>query len=87
MGKCAHPTLRADDAFTPAEWLELHAAVSEQEFEKYPQRNRFAFLLSRQRADKSFADLLVRPTIREFRFHDSATYLRFLVHDVGRRSV
>lgn len=32
---------------TPAQWLEKHATVSEEDFAKDPSRNRFAILLSR----------------------------------------
>jgi hypothetical protein len=34
-------------SFTPAQWLERHTAVSEEDFAKEPGRNRFAILLSR----------------------------------------
>jgi hypothetical protein len=37
----------AFEAFTPAQWLERHTAVSEEAFVKEPLRNRFAMLLSR----------------------------------------
>jgi hypothetical protein len=34
-------------SFSPAQWLEKHASVSEEDFAKDPSRNRFAILLSR----------------------------------------
>jgi hypothetical protein len=34
-------------SFSPAQWLEKHSSVSEEEFAKDPSRNRFAILLSR----------------------------------------
>jgi hypothetical protein len=34
-------------ALTPAEWIERHASVSEEDFAKEPHRNRLALLLSR----------------------------------------
>ena len=37
----------AFDAFTPAQWLERHTAVSEEEFAKEPLRNRLAVVQSR----------------------------------------
>ena len=37
----------AFEKFTPADWLEKHAAVSEEDFAKEPLRNRLAMLLSR----------------------------------------
>jgi hypothetical protein len=37
----------AFEAFTPAEWLERHTAVSEEDFAKEPLRNRLAMVLSR----------------------------------------
>jgi hypothetical protein len=37
----------AFEALTPAEWLEKHGAVSEEDFAKDPSRNRLAVLLSR----------------------------------------
>ncbi len=39
--------LAAFNSFTPAQWLERHTAVSEDDFAKEPGRNRFAILLSR----------------------------------------
>jgi len=39
--------LVAFNSFTPAQWLERHTAVSEEDFAKEPGRNRFAILLSR----------------------------------------
>jgi hypothetical protein len=39
--------LAAFNSFTPAQWLERHTAVSEEDFAKEPGRNRFAILLSR----------------------------------------
>ncbi len=39
--------LPALESFTPAQWLERHTAVSEEDFAKQPDRNRFAILLSR----------------------------------------
>jgi len=35
------------EALAPAEWLERHTSVSEEDFAKEPHRNRFAILLSR----------------------------------------
>jgi DinB superfamily len=35
------------ESFSPAEWLQKHASVSEEDFAKDPLRNRFAILLSR----------------------------------------
>jgi hypothetical protein len=35
------------ESFSPAQWLEKHASVSEEDFAKDPSRNRFAILLSR----------------------------------------
>jgi hypothetical protein len=37
----------AFEALTPAQWLEKHSAVSDEDFAKDPSRNRFAVLLSR----------------------------------------
>jgi len=37
----------AFEAFTPAEWLQKHAAVSVEDFAKEPLRNRLAMVLSR----------------------------------------
>ena len=34
-------------AFTPEDWLQRHAAISEEDFAKEPHRNRLAVLLSR----------------------------------------
>ena len=34
-------------SFSPAQWLEKHSSVSEEDFAKDPSRNRFAILLSR----------------------------------------
>jgi DinB superfamily len=39
--------LAAFAALTPAQWLERHTSVSEEDFAKEPHRNRFAILLSR----------------------------------------
>ncbi len=39
--------LTAFEAFTPAQWLERHTAVSPEDFAKEPHRNRYAILLSR----------------------------------------
>jgi hypothetical protein len=35
------------ERFTPEEWLEKHAAVSDEDFAKAPGRNRLAVVLSR----------------------------------------
>jgi hypothetical protein len=35
------------ESFSPAQWLEKHGSVSEEDFAKDPSRNRFAILLSR----------------------------------------
>jgi DinB superfamily len=35
------------ESFSPAQWLEKHGAVSDEDFAKDPSRNRFAILLSR----------------------------------------
>jgi hypothetical protein len=35
------------ESFSPAQWLERHSSVSEEDFAKDPSRNRFAILLSR----------------------------------------
>jgi hypothetical protein len=37
----------AFEAFTPAEWLQKHSAVTEEEFAKEPLRNRLAVVMSR----------------------------------------
>jgi hypothetical protein len=39
--------LAAFDSLTPAQWLERHTSVSEEDFAKEPHRNRFAILLGR----------------------------------------
>jgi DinB superfamily len=39
--------LAAFDTLTPAQWLERHTSVSEEDFAKDPSRNRLAILLSR----------------------------------------
>jgi hypothetical protein len=39
--------LAAFDGLTPAQWLERHTSVSEEDFAKQPERNRFTVLLSR----------------------------------------
>jgi hypothetical protein len=35
------------ESLSPAQWLEKHSSVSEEDFAKDPSRNRFAILLSR----------------------------------------
>ena len=43
-----HDRLKAEMAkLTPAEWVERHAVVSEEDFAKEPHRNRFTMLLGR----------------------------------------
>lgn len=42
-----HKLLTAFEALRPEQWLERHTAVSEEDFEKDPLRNRLAVLLSR----------------------------------------
>jgi hypothetical protein len=39
--------LAAFESLTPAQWLERHTSVSEEDFAKEPHRNRFAILLGR----------------------------------------
>jgi hypothetical protein len=39
--------LKGFEGLSPAQWLEKHSSVSEEDFAKDPSRNRFAVLLSR----------------------------------------
>ena len=46
--KFVHETLSAHfEQLSPAEWLERHSTVSEEDFAKEPHRNRLAILMSR----------------------------------------